>query len=116
MAQHQRDYKIPKAFITDDRYQHMSINAKMLYVLLIDRMEGDMEAEKTAPGTLKRGQNGAIYINFPAEEVGRLLHVGHSTVSKLFKELESANLIERKRRGLGKPDDIYVGKIAEAYD
>ena len=113
---YQEDYKIPKAFFTNERYRHMSNNAKMLYVLLIDRMEADMEAEKTEPGTLKKGKNGAIYINFPGEEVGRLLHVGHSTVSRLFKELESANLIERRRRGLGKPDDIYVGKIAEAYD
>ena len=36
------------------------------------------------------------------------LHFGHEKICKLFSELETADLIIRKRQGKGKPSIIYL--------
>ncbi len=113
---------IPKQFFTDEDYKSMSNNAKLLYGLLAERLIDEMELEEVwhDPALRKyygtrdanRDADGEIYINYPAEELAPLLNVSKSTVSKLFKELEAANLIARKKRGQGKPDNIYL-ELAE---
>lgn len=109
---------IPMKFFTDENYKGMSNNAKLLYGLLVERLEREIEQEEyseycheygIAERDANKDENGNIYITYPTEELAALLNVSKSTVTKLFKELEAANLIERKRRGLGKPDNIYVG-------
>ena len=42
------------------------------------------------------------------EEIMEALYCADNKATKLMKELESCGLIERKRRGLGKPSLIYV--------
>lgn len=109
---------IPMQFFTDGAYQNMSNNAKLLYGLLVERLEREIEQEDYSgychtygitTRDANKDENGNIYINYPTEELAALLNISKSTVTKLFKELETANLIERRRRGLGKPDNIYVG-------
>ena len=114
-----QEIKIPKQFFTDDDYKGMSNNAKLLYGLLANKLEYEIELAseyKHYPDMREymdrdatRDENGYIYVTYPTEELATLLNVSKSTVTKLFKELEAANLIERRRRGLGKPDNIYVG-------
>ena len=90
----------------------------MLYGLLVERLEHEIEQEDYSEycriygipaRDANKDKNGNIYITYPTEELAALLNVSKSTVTKLFKELEAANLIERQRSGLGQPDKIYVG-------
>ena len=53
-------------------------------------------------------EHGRVYIIYTVREVQESLCCAEHKAVKLFRELEQANLIERKRRGLGRPSLIYV--------
>ena len=84
----------------------MSTDAKTLYGILLDRMSLSVKN-----GWLD-GQ-GRVYIIFPVQEVMDALGCADNKATKLFRELENAGLVERKRRGLGKPNLIYVKNFAD---
>ncbi|MBR6224887.1 MAG: replication initiator protein A [Firmicutes bacterium] len=94
--------RIPKVLFTDDRYKHVSAEAKVLYGILLDRMEL----------SLRNGwidDMGRVYIFCTAKEIMEKLNCADNKATKLMNELESkCGLIERKRQGLGKPNLIYV--------
>ena len=54
-----------------------------------------------------------MYIIFPVQKVMDALGCADNKATKLFRELEKFGLIERKRRGLGKPNLIYVKNFAD---
>ena len=51
---------------------------------------------------------GRVFIIFTIEDVKRALCCADNKATKLLRELEKFGLIERKRRGLGKPSLVYV--------
>lgn len=53
-------------------------------------------------------EQGRVYIIYTVREVQESLCCAEHKAVKLFRELEQADLIERKRRGLGRPSLIYV--------
>lgn len=86
---------------TDPAFRGISTDAKVLYGLLLDRM------------SLSARNNwlddaGRVYIIFTVEEVMDALCCADNKATRLLRELEGVELIERKRRGLGKPSLIYV--------
>ncbi len=97
-------YKVPKALFTDDRYRQVSTDAKMLYGLLLDRMQLSLKNEWI-------DNSGRVYQYFTVKQAQELLHFGHEKTCKLFRELEQADLIFRKRQGQGKANIIYLKKF-----
>ena len=96
-------YRIPKALLTDPRYKSVSIEAKVLYGLLLDRMglsvkNGWMDSDRR------------VYIYFTQEDAMNLMGCGKDKATKLFRELDKdgIGLIERKKQGQGRPTRIYV--------
>ncbi len=79
----------------------MSTDAKTLYGILLDRMS--LSAKN---GWLD--EQGRVFIIFTIEDVKRALCCADNKATKLLRELEEFGLIERKRRGLGKPSLVYV--------
>ena len=49
-----------------------------------------------------------MFIIFTIEDVKRALCCADNKATKLLRELEEFGLIERKRRGLGRPSLVYV--------
>lgn len=97
-------YRIPKALFTDHRYKTVSMEAKVLYGLLLDRMSLSIRN-----GWLDN--DGKVYIYFTLEDAIEFLGFGKDKLVKLFKELDKDSgigLIERKKQGQGKPTKIYV--------
>ena len=94
-------YRIPKVLFTDTHYSALSMEAKVLYGLMLDRMGLSVK------NTWLDGC-GRVYIFFTLEDVISMLNTGHNKAVKLFKELEDIGLIERKKQGQGKPTIIYV--------
>ena len=96
-------YRIPKTLLTDPRYKSVSIEAKVLYGLLLDRMGL----------SIKNGwmdSDGRVYIYFTQEDAMNLMGCGKDKATKLFRELDKdgIGLIERKKQGQGRPTRIYV--------
>ena len=94
-------YRLPKVLFTDPQFRGISAEAKILYGLLLDRMSLSIKS-----GWLDK--QGRVYIIFTADEIMEALCCADNKATKLMKELEGCGLIERKRRGLGKPSLIYV--------
>ena len=98
-------YRLPKALFVDTRFRGVSAEAKILYGLLLDRMGLSAKNGWT-------DDTGRVYIIFTTEEIMEALYYADNKATKLMKELEGIGLIERKRRGLGKPSLIYVKNFA----
>lgn len=95
-------YRIPKTLFSQDKFWNVSTDAKLLYGILLDRM--NLSARN---GWLDEA--GRVYIIFTIEEIKESLGCAEKKAVKLLDELEKkAELIERKRQGLGKPNLIYV--------
>ena len=94
-------YRIPKALFQEQRFQSLSTDAKTLYGILLDRMS--LSAKN---GWLD--EQGRVFIIFTIEDVKRSLCCADNKATKLLRELEEFGLIERKRRGLGRPSLVYV--------
>ena len=94
-------YRIPKALFQEQRFQSLSTDAKTLYGILLDRMS--LSAKN---GWLD--EQNRVFIIFTIEDVKRSLCCADNKATKLLRELEEFGLIERKRRGLGRPSLVYV--------
>lgn len=102
-------YQLPKFLFKTDKYKKMSVEAKTLYALIIDRVKLSCKNN-----WLDEEEN--IYIIFTNEEVRRELNCCLTTAIKIMKELKSYGLISAKRQGLGKPNLIYPQKVEEILD
>ena len=94
-------FRIPKALFQDSRFRQLSTDARTLYGILLDRMSLSVK------NNWLDGQ-GRVYIIYTVREVQESLCCAEHKAVKLFRELEQADLIERKRRGLGRPSLIFV--------
>ena len=94
-------YRIPKALFQEQRFQSLSTDAKTLYGILLDWMS--LSAKN---GWLD--EQNRVFIIFTIEDVKRSLCCADNKATKLLRELEEFGLIERKRRGLGRPSLVYV--------
>jgi hypothetical protein len=99
-------FRVPKILFRDIKFKDLSTDAKTLYGILLDRMGLSVKN-----GWLD--EQGRVYIIFPVQAVMDALGCADNKATKLFRELEQCGLVERKRRGLGKPNLIYVKNFAD---
>ena len=103
-------YRIPKVLFTDEYFQDLSTDAKVLYGLMLDRM-GLSERNRWFD------EEGRVYIIFTVEEVATYMNCGRVKGMKLLAELDmkkGIGLIERVKRGFGQSDIIYVKNFIRA--
>ena len=101
-------YRVPRLLIKDERFKGLSSDAKLLYGLMLDRLSLSMKN-----GWLD--EENRAYIIYTVDAIMEDLGCAKATCVKIMKELDSEKgigLIEKKRRGLGKPDIIYVKNFA----
>lgn len=101
-------FRIPRLLITHQRFKNVSTEAKLLYGLLLDRM--DLSEEHGWYDA-----DGRVFIYYTVEEISADLCCGRDKAMKLLAELDSGKcgfaLIERVRQGQGKPTKIYVKRF-----
>ena len=100
-------FRIPRLLITHQRFKNISVEAKLLYGLLLDRM-GLSEEHGWYD------EDGRVFIYYTVEEIADDLCCGRDKAMKLLAELDKtkgAGLIERVRQGQGKPTKIYVKRF-----
>ena len=101
-------YRVPRLLIKDERFKGLSSDAKLLYGLMLDRMalsikNGWLDDENRA------------YVIYTIDNIREDLGCSKEKAVKVLAELDSSKgigLVEKKRRGLGKPDIIYVKNFA----
>ena len=100
-------YRVPKVLFTEERFWNISTDAKLLYGILLDRM--NLSAKN---GWMDEA--GRVYIIFTIDEIKGSIGCAEKKAVKLLDELErKCGLIERKRQGLGKPNLIYVKNFVD---
>ena len=99
-------FRIPRTLIKDERFHDLSIEAKLLYGLMLDRVGLSLRN-----GWLD--EDDRVFIFYTLQEVQNTLRCGHNKATKLLIELEQYDLIERVRQGQGKPARIYVKNFAD---
>lgn len=106
-------FKFPKPFIYDEKYKTLSNNAKMLYMLLFDRLEL----------SLKNGwhdKEGNVFQYYTNEQLMIDLNCNsNNTIIKIKKELKDAGLMTEVRQGMNLPNRIYLdalnGSVESAF-
>ncbi len=94
-------YRIPKMLFTEEIFEALSTDAKVLYGLLLDRI------------SLSRDNGwmddaGRVYVYYTIKSVKKSMRCANTKACGLLRELNEFGLIERKKQGLGKPTIIYV--------
>ena len=101
-------YRVPRLLIKDERFKKLSSDAKLLYGLMLDRMSLSMKNEWF-------DEDNRAYIIYTIDSIMEDLGCGKEKAVKVLAELDSVKgigLVEKVRRGLGKPDIIYVKNFA----
>lgn len=98
-------YKVPKDLFENSRYKTiLNSDAKLLYALLLDRMELSREN-----GWVNEQRE--IYLIYTRDDLCEILGLCRNTMTKAFKQLSDTGLIFEKRQGRGLPNLIFIGKI-----
>ena len=101
-------YRVPRLLIKDERFKKLSSDAKLLYGLMLDRMSLSMKNEWF-------DDENRAYIIYTIDSIMEDLGCAKEKAVKVLAELDSVKgigLVEKVRRGLGKPDIIYVKNFA----
>ena len=94
-------YRIPKMLFTEEIFEALSTDAKVLYGLLLDRISLSREN-----GWMDDA--GRVYVYYTIKSVKKSMRCANTKACGLLRELNEFGLIERKKQGLGKPTIIYV--------
>ena len=102
--------KIPKTMIIDPLFANLSLTSKVLYGILLDRMNLSMKNHWLD------GEN-RVYIIYQIAEIQEDMGLSKKKAIEYLSELEKFGLVEKKRRGLGLPSLLYVKSfIVEKVD
>ena len=101
-------YRVPKILFSEAYFKGLSVEAKVLYGLMLDRMSLSMKNQWI-------DAEGKVYINFSVENIQEYMGCSKNKAVAILKELDSdggIGLVEKKRQGQGKPTIIYVKNFA----
>ena len=104
-AEQFRYYQIPKELLDNSDFSTLSLDAKLLYAVLRDRMQ--LSKANNWIDADKR-----IYIIFSVEAIAQKIGVSVDKAVRLLKELEKFGLVEKKRRGQGMTSLLYIMNFA----
>lgn len=97
-------YQMPQELFNNEKYKKLSIEAKVIYAFLLNRMNLS-RINKWING------KGEIYLIYTRKEIQSKLNLSDKPVTRAFKELRETNLIKEEKQGFGKPNLIYIAKI-----
>ena len=98
-------YQLPKILFIDPVYKKLSVEAKIAYSIMRDRMSLSVFNRWIDSDT------GRVYIYLTVKELCQIINCKEDKTRSVFKELVDLKMIARKKQGLGRPDKIYVLKL-----
>lgn len=100
-------FKLPKVLFTHPKLKGISNDCKLLYSFMLDRVALSVQNNW-------RDEDGRVYIIYTNEEASALLGKTPRSITTMMQKMDSEEgkgLIERKKRGQGKCDLIYVKNL-----
>ena len=86
-------FKLPQFLFKEQKYEGLSDRAKIFYSMLCNKLSLSLKNEW-------RDEDGDTYLYFSVSEATKILGASHSTISKIYAELEKAGLIFREKPSL----------------
>ena len=99
-------YQMPQELFCNEKYKKISIEAKVIYAFLLNRMNLSRMNKWI-------NEKGEIYLIYTRKEIQNKINLSDKPVTRAFKELRETNLIKEEKQGFGKPNLIYIGKIEQ---
>lgn len=96
-------YQIPKVFFTSENYKNLTNDMKIAYAILRDRLNLSIKNNWV-------DEDGNIYFVYSNEKLMEILNCKKEKLTKIKKGLENDGLLIQKRRGLNKPNILYLMK------
>ena len=93
--------RIPKRLVTEKYFMNLSLQAKVLYGLLLDRMGMGVKNEWL-------DEEHRMYIIYPIDEISKDMGVSRRKAIECLSELEKKGMIQKQTRGNGLPNLLYV--------
>jgi len=93
--------RIPKLMMTKELFASLSLQAKILYGLLLDR--GGMARKNDWID-----EEDKVYVLYQISEIMTDMNISKGKAIKALAELEKIGLVEKRLRGLGQPTLLYV--------
>lgn len=97
-------FKVPKPLIYDSKYKKLSNNAKLMYMLLFDRLELSLVNKW-------HDKEGNVFQYYTNEQLMIDLNCSEPTIIKTKKELKDAQLLKEVRQGVNMPNRIYINVV-----
>ena len=95
--------RLPMALLANPKYNAMSLEAKFVYALLLDRLSLSQ----------KNGwvnEENEVYLIYTREEIAKLLNITYKKAIGAFKELVDNKLLYEQRQGRGYANLLFVLK------
>lgn len=99
--------RVPKRLITGKEFSSLTIQAKMLYGLLLDRMGMSIKNKWL-------DQENRVYVIYPIKEIQQDMNITKKKAMEILSELEEKGLVEKQIRGSGMPSLIYIKQFTAA--
>lgn len=93
--------RIPRAMMTEEIFAPLSVEAKLLYGLLLDMMSYSVKNRWV-------DAKNRVFVVYPVSHIQDDLCISKGKAVECLKELEDIGLIDRTHIGQGKPSYIYV--------
>ncbi len=101
--------QMPRWLFSDQRYAHMSLDAKVAYTFLLNRFQLSRRNGWA-------NEQGEVFVIFPRKELAKELRVCEKRVTAAFQKLAELDLIWEKRCGRGDANQIYLAHVQPQDD
>lgn len=102
-------YTLPRLLLTSKKFKGLHKLAAVLYGMMLSRLA--LSARREDEFTDAEGR---LYILYTIDQVQSDLRCARATAVKLMRQLVEYGLLEKKRRGQGKPNLLFVKDFREA--
>lgn len=99
--------RIPRTLLIEKEFEDLPLEAKVLYGLLLDHLG-------IAYKNQWMDEQNRVYLIYQIKEIQEDMHVSKKRAIQCLSELEKFRLIEKKTRGQGLPNLIYVKRFVSA--
>lgn len=102
-------YTLPRLLLTSNKFKGLHKLAAILYGMMLSRLALSAKREEDFTDA-----EGRLYILYTIDQVQADLRCARATAVKLMRQLVEYGLLEKKRRGQGKPNLLFVKDFREA--
>ena len=99
---------VPNKLLHTKEYFKLSSNAKLIYILFIERLGLSMKNKFC-------NDKEEIYIVYCQKKLCKILNKTDKTIKKAIDELIETKLIYKEKSGIGKVDKYYIYDIFQNY-